>query len=238
MQQFACMDIINNWLNGKRNYYVGVAIYNTFGHDAGLKKLFATKSAYAEQKLVEALQGLVQKVVTVPQTPKPTPSMPDTADPVLIAIKNEWMPLYVAMNFKRQQLHNYRHIHPCSCKNYPDCGHQLSTKEKELNELYKKTRKTLAFEILDLEQQCQNCWDKRDYYLTHKVLPNQEAKPKFEKPTDPLELGRAVEACKKNIRRNRKKMKDIADNAEYAALYQYWKDYYQFLTGKAYAEKN
>lgn len=149
-------ELIKKWLNGTRNYTVGTILYNQFGHDEAVKKQLATgKSDYTAKVLLESINKLLNgdEVKTAIEKQLPVHElMPDDADMVLQALKNEWMPLYTQMNYKRHELDKY----------LEDETDAANTK-----------RGTLAMEILTLEKQCISIWQKRDHYLKHKTLPGK-----------------------------------------------------------------
>jgi hypothetical protein len=212
------MYVIEKWLNGPRNFYVGKAIYLTVGNDKRLiDVLHKGKTPIAEELLLTALQNLLSKPTPV-KTSKATfetAEMPVDADPVLQSIQQEWKKPYQQMNYKRHQLDQYK-------GNTPEMI---------------AIRKPLVFEILELEQQCMKMWKKRDHYLEHGKLPDVSER-KVELPTDPVELGKLIESIKKNIRRNRKLIHQHPDKPVYAQKYQEYKQQYESVTGKAYEEKD
>lgn len=212
------MYAVQTWLSGQRNFYVGKSIYKTLGKNQRLKDLLEKgKTPTAEELLLKAMQDLVTAPVTIPSTPlitKTTDEMPAGTDPVQQSIRAEWMAPYQQMNYKRHELDRY------------------DTDSIE----HIKARKKLAFEILELEQQCMKLWEKRDYYLKHGKLPDIAEKV-IEVPTDPVELGKLIESIKKNIRRNRKLQVEHPDKPVYAEKYKEYKQKFEQLTGKPYDER-
>ena len=148
--------LIQNWLNGKRNFTAGKLLYNQFGNDQKLKDLFSQgRSAYSEERLLNALKELaadLHKPQTDDYRPVMNEIMPDVPDKVLTALKNEWMPFYTEMNLKRHRIDHYL------------------DDESEAAEII---RGKLAFEILDLEQKCMAVWAKKMYYEKHGRLPGK-----------------------------------------------------------------
>lgn len=194
------MELIKNWLSGKRNYFVGAILYKQFGTDQEKKKLFEGKpTLHLQQVLEQSLSELLEKPKVVLQpTPvkKETEEMPASADAVLEALRAEWLPLYQRMNYLR---------------------HELDKWEGNSTEAI-KARGPLAFEILNLEQQCMRIWERREYYLKNGTLPEVKPQKTTEIPQDPVELGKKLETLKRNIRRNKAKAKQHPDNPSYPLL--------------------
>lgn len=212
------MYVIEQWLKGPRNFYVGKAIYQTIGTDKKLLEVLNNgKTPIAEQLLLTALQKHCEqpKRVIAQQIEVDAGVMPESNDPVLKSVREEWLKPYQEMNYKRHKLDEYK-----------GDGPDMVAK-----------RKTLAFEILELEQQCIKIWKKRDHYLQHGKLPDASTSKK-ELPTDPVELGKYISNLGKNIRRNKKLMKDFPDKPVYVQNYQQYKQEYIDVTGKEYQEKN
>jgi hypothetical protein len=190
------MELIKKWLSGKRNYLVGAVLYKQFGSDGLLKKLFeGSRTDHTQQLLEEALSALLQKPKEVLQPAAKkgdADEMPKSEDPVLEALRNEWLLPYQKMNYLRHELDRY-----------------LDNTEDEIAK-----RKALCDQILELEQQCMKTWTKRDHYMKHGQLPEVK---EFQKPIprDPVELGKAIETAKRNIRRNKAAAEKHPDNPIY-----------------------
>lgn len=209
--------LIEKWLNGSRNYFVGVALLQTYGNDHKLLTLLQSgATAYNKQRLVEALQSIVaNKPKLVAKASVDTDVMPDSKDQVLMAIKNKWMPLYQRMNYLRHELDKYPGNWPAAIA----------------------AREPIVKEVMDLERQIIKLWQTSDHYKEHGKLPDEDDKD-WPVPTDPLALANAISNCKKNIRRNRKLMTDNPDKPTYAKLYADYKQYHLKLTGEHYEEKD
>lgn len=210
------MELIRNWLSSKQNFYVGAALYKRFGSNQALKDLL-TKGAtpFNQQLLLKELQKLATgevKRTVVFQPMETVIEMPASSNKVLAALKEEWLLPYKQMNYLIQQLDRYQGDEPG----------------------FRQKRGELAQEILAKEQQCMQVWEKRDYYLQHGKLPHAPGADQKIIPTDPSDLGRAIETCKRNIRRNHKKLKDDPTNALHAQRYNEYCDWYEKLTGKKY----
>jgi hypothetical protein len=216
------MQIIVNWLKGSRNFQIGATLYKTFGTNQALKNLLEKgETKFCKDLLVEELQSLLEREepVELPEDPDPdeTRVMPDSPDDILQAIKNEWTPLYQRMNYLRHALD----------KDFDDMNSEAAI----------AYRKPIAFEILELEQQCEHIWAKRKYYLKEGKLPDVKEN-KLEVPEDPVQLANLINNTKKNIRRNRKLMNENPDMPKYTQLYISYKTFYKLITGDDYQEKD
>lgn len=190
------MELIQKWLSGTRNFYVGVVLYKQFGIDEDLKKLLAGKpEPYLQKRLEEALAEVLQKpkvVLQIPVNKKELAEMPKSEDAILEALRREWLPLYQRMNYLRHELDRFE-------------GNDFEIIAK---------RKPLAIEVLELEQQCMRTWERREYYLKNGKLP--EVKEKEDPiPEDPIALGKMIETLKRNIRRNKQLAESHPDNVVY-----------------------
>lgn len=228
--QFYYMQLIDDWLKNGKNFLVGSCIYDAVGHDNALKQLFEHgETDYAAKRLLEALLAINKgataaasttsppaKNITKDDADKSMQSMPETDDAVLASIRNEWLPVYKAMNYKVAALDLW------GTSNAPEAI---------------ADRKKLAQEILDLEQQLMKLWEKADTYKeTGKLLDSTQKE--FIKPTDPIELANAINTCKRTIRRHRTDMNKHPDKPKYAIKYIQQKELYVQLTGKHYEEKD
>jgi hypothetical protein len=216
------MKIIDTWLNGTRNYIVGISIYKHSSYcKPELLQLFEKgKTAFAERKLLEELQsinnGIAEKEKPIKIIEKETQLMPDSDNEILQALKNEWVPKYQAMNYKRHSLDKYT--------------------TNSLEDI--EARKILALEILALEQECIQIWDKRDYYEQYGELPFQQKKETEDIiPEDPIELAQFIQRQKSYIRRHRLNVELHPDKPEHAEKLATAKRLYKQATGKDYVER-
>lgn len=212
------MDIINNWIEGGKNFKVGAAIYQAIGSNEALKRLLRKgRSPIAEKELNKALMAMVGKPAKK-SAPKPAPlektPAPNTKDSVIEALDAEWKPKYKLMQFYRNRLRKYG----------------KSNAAKHIND-----RAQWAKKVLELEQECMVVWRRRDYYLQHGKLPDVPVVKK-QLPTDPLEIGRRVENLKRYIRREGEKLKKDEKNAQAAQRRIEYLQEYKELTCKEYQE--
>lgn len=196
--QLRSMEAIQDWLAGEQNYTVGRAIYNAFGEDVELKALFEDgPTEWNRGKLLQALQELANGTVAKTENDEYGEMPIGGNDGVLNALREEWQEPYKVMQYKIKELDRYPN----------DDASSIAIREK------------LAFEILELEQQCMAIWTKRDYYGEHGKLPDtkETAKPVL---TDPLAIARRINSLKRNIRRNKQKATDQPAMAHYPLLVQ------------------
>lgn len=207
------MQIIDNWIKNGRNFIAGRAIYNTLGTDAGVKELLQqSASPFAVQRLAEELEELnsngLHKVVVVTST---AAEMPDDDNVVLQAFKKEWLKPYQQMQFVRHDLHKFGNSNTNEAIEY---------------------RKMQAFKILLFEQQCNEIWARRNAFAKTGELPKPTETPGVVIPTDPLLLGKFIESCKRQIRRNRLQKESPAAQQRYL----HYKNLYKQATGEDYKE--
>jgi len=190
-------EIILRWINGKRNFTVGVLLYQQFGANEDKKKLFAAgKNAISEAALLNALQLLLEeKEIVIPKEAQVKfEAMPDGDDQVFKSFKDAWLPLFSEMNLKRHRLDQYL---------------EDTSREAEIK------RAELAKDILYLEQQCMAVWAKRDFYSKHGHLPNKSIES--EVVVDEFKAAKQIERTKTYIRQYRKKVRDNPGNPNHAA---------------------
>ncbi len=193
------MELITRWLKGNRNFIIGKSLYASFGKDEALKKLFNQgETPFSKAKLATALEAILNTQSSFqPHTSTDSfKAMPGSNDSVLQAIQNAWKEKYAKMNLLRHELDKYE-------------------KRNDWEAVAKC--KTMVKEILELEQEVNQLWDKRDEYLENGKLPGVKEN-EFVIPEDPVKLGKLIESLKKNIRRNKLKAKENPNRAEYAAL--------------------
>lgn len=214
------MKVIDNWLKGKRDFTVGVILYNRFGDNEKLKALldngysdFLQKELMTELQKINESEAIKQPVINNPEFLE----IPKSNDAILNAIRNEWVPLYAEMNLLRHELDKFGN------SNNPEAI---------------AWRKPRARRIKDLDKMCMAIWDKRKYYLEHGKLPFHNTNAEIEKPSDPVKLANLINNIKKNIRRNRQQMNIPGADPKYTQLYNTYKTKYSNLVGEEYDEKN
>jgi hypothetical protein len=207
------MILIERWLKGKRNFIVGRVLYERFGKDKALKVLFIKgETAFAKERLIKSLQELFDsgKCVASRAANEVYNSMPKPTDDIFLAIDNEWKPKYQRMNLLRHKLDQFGE----------DNSEDARAKCKEI-----------CREILDLEQQCNVSWEKRNHYEEHGHLPEVKDE-EFKIPKDPVELANMISNLKKYIRRHKKNFRDHPDKPVYAALVKKYEDQLKQINDK------
>lgn len=207
---------IYNWLLGTQNFIVGRALFKVLSNDNHIKERLLEGENLETTKLLKESMKIMLEKSSKNFDASIANHNHDLQDCILDALKQEWFPLFSKMNYLRGQLDQY----------------SISNDHKAI-----AAREPIAFEILDLEDQCEAIWAKRDYYLKHGTLPEVDEK-EFEIPTDPKELAKLLQSIPRNIRRNRLKMQQPGAKALYAQLYVRYKDLYKQITGNEYVEKD
>lgn len=211
------MLMIDRWLAGNRNFTAGVLLYDHYGTNTALKNVLAKgETDYSRKLLTEALTEINE----APPKPKVEDKalrvldvMPDSNDTMLQAFKEKWMPKYKLMIFKQHQMFAF--------------GDDNSVGVMATCHL-------LADEILSLEQEVMQIWAERDYYEAHGRLPNNPTK-EVTIPTDPLQLAKFIDTCKRQIRRYRE---SSTTNTKHAQILADNKLKYKQATGKDYEFKD
>lgn len=205
------MKLITDWLNGKRNYTYGCILYSRFGMDDELKQLFEKgKTPYTEKKLLESMQALAVPDIDKKKEPaaRYAESFPASHNKVLNSLRDQWMPLYTEMNYKRHQLDKF---------------------------LFQKTgaamirRAKLAMEILQLEKKCMLVWAQRDFYNEFGHLPQME---KAEPVVDPAKLADRYKNVQCNVRRYRMLLKRDPGNPRHIANMQKYEKEFEEIKKK------
>jgi hypothetical protein len=217
------MEAIRIWLNGNRNYDQGVKLYLQFGTDELLKRMFREKipSDFKKKKLLESLQTLLatakptagqnktvaRPTAAVPPTKKnntanETPYAPEKGwnkvrDEIEEALHKKWLPLFLTLMDK--------------------CSSMYQVALAGLRDPYKEIEAgKQALAILDLDDEIEELYRQRDYYLENKNLPNDW--PYGEPCIDAKLIHKVLENHKKYVRTFKKRLKDSPDDVEAAKL--------------------
>jgi len=203
-------DLIKNWIAGKRNFTVGTVLYKRYGDDEALKILFEKgKTDYTEKKLLDELKKIVEPVVTLQRTERSTMNhepFPESSNKVIHSLREQWMPLYTEMNYKR---------------------HELDKFLNQKTDAAMRRRAKLAMEILSLEKQCMAIWRQRDHYIGFGKLPGRE---KTEPVVDPMKVVERYKNVQGYIRRYKMYLRKNPADARSQALLKGYE--YEFETLK------
>ena len=235
------MQKIKEWLSGKQNFIIGRAIYRAMisANDELIQLLDQGYSQYTHQKLVNAMQAHLEPPAPISEITVedrlnhyPTlwideeldeplmeltslvPSKPEIDPFVVKALEKEWQIPYKKMQYLIAQLDQFGEANdPAAIA----------------------SRMDLAGQILELEQQVNSVWAKKDEY--EKTGHLAAAVDDLEIPTDPIQLAELINRIKKGIRNNKTRMQKFPDKSGYAEKYQTYKMQYFKVTGKHYQDK-
>ena len=212
------MLLIDRWLQGNKNFIVGKNLYDKYGTNKAIKALFDKgETPYALEMMVKELTTINEKgerpITPVNKEKAILLPMPKGSDSVFNSLEAEWRGNYARINFLRIDMDKY--------------GGDNSA-------MVRAARHISCKEILKLEKECMQIWEKRDYYEKHGRLPDMDEK-EVELPTEPLQLATLIQSCLRQIRRYRT-TKDT--NSKHAQLYQDYILKYKKITGDDYKEKN
>ncbi|MGN7786793.1 hypothetical protein ACTJIJ_19830 [Niabella sp. 22666] len=178
------MKDVRDWFNGSKDYAGGVALYNKYGADATMKRLFAEpESPFKYQLLKDELESFLSvnsgefpefpilppaipilPTNPVPEISKPTVesgAWPVAFDEVTSALKMQWQPLFSEM------------INLCN-----RVGDVAKEGLRDANK--KEEAGRMALRILELDDQCEKIYQQREHYLQYGTLPVKQ--------TDPVEI--------------------------------------------------
>lgn len=220
------MNLISNWLNGKRNFITGRVLYSQFGNDLTLKNLLQKgDNPTVKAKLVKALEDILSsKGKTTNATKNLTRSFssppsdntfspPPIKDAVILALETEWKPKYQRMKYLQFRLDEFG---------------------QDNSEATRISCAQICKEILELEQECMVYWARQEFYIQNGKLPDTTTKESII-PTDPLKLATFITSCARQIRRYKK---SSTTNAVHAELLNQFLEKYKLATGKDYEFKN
>lgn len=157
------MEVIREWLE-HCDYEEGVRLYMRYGKDPVLLQLFEEAyTPFKQKRLEKALTDLLESA-TKPATVKEAivshiqqpvfrehKGWPGVKDHVVQALHDEWYPLFVKLK------HLEHSIYEVAKRDEAEAGR-------------------MAHEILDLDEQCDALYGKRDHYISTGTLPSSEKK--------------------------------------------------------------
>lgn len=196
------MDDIKAWLCGPADYDTGVLLYNRFGINAALKRLFKEQwSAFKEDTLISALKDLYNanepknEATSAQQTVRVTPFNQfkhwpsDTgSDPVILALHQQWKPLFAEMMNLMHRVYDV-----------------AKQGEKNINKAIEAYQ--MAARILVLDDQIELIYAKRNFYYEHNRLPDNLEDPEQEEIIDPVKIAIELANNQRYVREYKVKLK-------------------------------
>jgi hypothetical protein len=204
---------IRKWFGGSKDYDAGVALLLQHSQDQKLRRLFVIEGATDFKR--KLLHDTLRKMLTAPkqaEPPKPVEQAvkslktqgkwPADKDPVVQALFNEWKPLFSEMNSLQSRIYEVA-----------IAGLQDDARRTEAG--------AMAHRILDLDDMCEDIYQKRDHYLATGVLPAIQQPPVAE-VVDPKKWPLALQNARRYVREFRIKVRKNPTNAKQAAKLQHW----------------
>lgn len=201
---------LRNWLNGDRDYQVGVMLYLKYGDNQLLKDLFTKEyeTNFKRERLIKEIRKLLQpNTIVTQQTPvehkadsqvncHPQNRWPDepVSDPVIKVLKDQWRIYFSEMM---------------------NLSHRLFDIVSDIE------RGRYAHRILDLDYLCDEIYYKRDYYLIHKILPDQK---NIDVVTDPNKWPLKLMNAERYVREYRIRCREEPSNERFASKLKYYQD--------------
>lgn len=203
-------EIIHNWLNGNKSFTIGAILYQRYGTDEQLKELFERgRSDFAEKLLLKELSSMIDnKAKEVKQRSLSSAEFPESKDRTIQALRDQWMPLYTQMNYKR---------------------HQLDRFLNQKTDAARHRRGKLAMEILQLEKDCMRIWAQRDHYIEFGHLPGIV---KTDPVIDPAKVIERYKNVQGYLRRYKMYLKKDPGNAKNIELLKQYEEEFQQLKQK------
>lgn len=169
------MNPISEWLNRHGSYDEGVQLYMQYGPDPLLKTLLqGGHTPFKDSRLRLALRRIVPAADTaqpaaekqpekpavktdaaVKEKPKVFTGWPAEKDEVVAALHAQWKPLFAEMMNLMARVYDV-------------------AKSGLKDEARRREACVMAHRILDLDDACTDIYEKRDYYLEHKKLPDEK----------------------------------------------------------------
>lgn len=202
------MDAIRSWLKGPKHYNDGAALYLKHGTDIKLKRVFReAESPFKKQLLEDTLRKMLQKqvvveekqaeqkVVAIASVGWPEKKWPDERDNILQALWEQWKPLFAEMMYLCNTIYDVA-----------KAGETDAAKKIEAGKM--------AHRILDIDEECDEIYRKRDHYLQHQALPQEEKA--MELVVDPLKIPLALQNEQRYVRDYKNKLKKDPTNIKAA----------------------
>jgi hypothetical protein len=210
------MDDIRKWFNTRKNYQEGVKLYLKYGKDPILTRLFTeeAQSSFKETKLASSLNDILlsskspvkpdAKQSPLANKPKLQQSdkiarnkWPEQCDEILSTLKHRWRELYGEMINLQARL--------------GDLARGGATDPNKREEAGR-----MALRILDLDESCDEIYEKKEYYQEHGKLPI-ETSP-IEISLDPALWYKRLQNHQRYCRQFRKDLEKEPGNIDKAEL--------------------
>jgi hypothetical protein len=183
------MQVIKDWLKGGQSYDVGVRLYMRYGRDKQLQRLFTSEgpSDFKRKKLASALKEIAELGEAKPPPMKAITVSVDTTQANFIKSWPE----------------------PTKDDEAKLLWHEARLLLKEIAEIHGKLdvvpsdeeRRKLAFQLLRKDEELDQVYVKRDFFLKHQKMP-VEALP-FIPITDPHLLAKRLANLQRYVRREK-----------------------------------
>jgi hypothetical protein len=202
------MDDIREWLRGPKNYDAGVKLYLAHGRDEKLKKVFREPvSEFKRGKLFEALKQLatntakveakvkIEKEIAIERIAQPERKWPKDRDAMLEALHQKWLPKFAEM------MNLMSRVYDVALAGEKDVAKKIEAGQ-------------MVHRILDLDDECDAIYAKRDYYLKHGAFELEETP--IELVVDPIKMPLALANAERYVRQYKNKLKRQPDNVNAA----------------------
>jgi hypothetical protein len=208
------MDDVRDWLNGGRNYDEGVGLLLKHGTNTKLKRLYTIEgmSDFKKTRLHQELQRIynstgVKNINTFTEREQTknadvvfsNPSKwPAQMDEVVAAMFQQWKPMFAERNNLTDRLYDI-----AKAGNETEAG-------------------KMAHRILDLDDEIDLIYERRDYYLQHGKLPDERKPSKL--AVAPVQQVVALKNAERYVREFKLKLKNDPSNVKAAAKLKQWED--------------
>jgi chromatin segregation and condensation protein Rec8/ScpA/Scc1 (kleisin family) len=196
------MKEIKAWLHGPKFFPQGVALYEQYGSNSVLKRMFALgESVYNRRKLQEAMESLLGQPTRDENTDKTATVTPEIPEKPLLESKQrllenldaQWKPLYKKASYLHSQLEH----------------------------VTRPERLAYSLTILSLFKQIQSYWNQKKYVEQHEALPpTQTVSPgqTIRDLSDDVEAYREVCRLRSRISKHKNKPAKAAEVAHWTTL--------------------
>jgi len=214
------MDDLKSWLqDGGKAYDAGVKLFLKYGKDKNLHALFTqeqeteykrirlqqcVKALYDEYTRPGSKVAIVQKQIE--QAPVAHKGWPkDNTDPVIQTLNDQWKPLYSELMSAQQRIY------------------EIALQGENSNSHKKLEACQLAHRILDLDDQLDDIYFNRDYYLANGRLPDSDKEDPI--VGDPVRLADERKNIERYIREHKQLLREDPTHRLAAKRQQKLQDY-------------